>query len=185
MSLLPGLACLLWLLLTAGSALAWWVPHGSRPQPSRTSVLVLVLLAEVVGTAGVALLGAYGAPLEPPWSWFAVVLACSASLLCGGVVTGCALALADGSSRPTGPRVQRTILRGGTWIGALERLALTATLVAGWPEVLVALVAVKAFARYPELKAGPTTGAVERFIIGTFTSLGWAAICAGTLRVMT
>ena len=185
MSLLPGLACLLWLLLCGLSALVWWVPRASQPQLSRTSLLVTVLAVEVVGTAGVALLGAYGPPLEPPWSWLAVVLACSASLLCGGVVTGCVLALADASSRPTGPRVQRVILRGGTWIGALERLALTATLVAGWPEVLLALVAVKAFARYPELKAGPTTGAVERFIIGTFTSLGWAAVCAGTALVLT
>ena len=185
MSLLPGLACLLWLLLCALSALGWWVQRGSRRPLSRTSAFVTVLGVEVLGTAAVALLAAYGTPLEAPWSWFAVVLACSASLLCGGVVTSCVLALADASSRPTGPRVQRTILRGGTWIGALERLVLTATLVAGWPDVLLALVAIKAFARYPELRAGPTTGAVERFIIGTFTSLGWAAVCAGTALVMT
>ena len=95
------------------------------------------------------------------------------------------LALADGSSRSGGPRVQRTILRGGTWIGALERLALTATLVAGWPEGLAAIVAVKAFARYPELKSGQNSGAIERFIIGTFASLGWAAACAGTALVLT
>ena len=185
MNLLAGLACLLWLLLTGLSALGWRAPGDGSPQLSRTPVLALVLVAEVVGTAGVALLAAFGTPLAPPWSWFAVVLACSASLLCGGVVTSCVLALADASSRPGGPRVRRTILRGGTWIGALERLALTATLVAGWPEGLAAIVAVKAFARYPELKAGPTTGAIERFIIGTFTSLGWAAVCAGTAIVLT
>jgi hypothetical protein len=147
--------------------------------------LVAVLGAEVLGTAAVALLGALGPPLPAPWSWFAVVLAATASLLCGGVVTICVLALADASSRLDGPRVQRTILRGGTWIGALERLALTTAMVAGWPEALAAIVAVKAFARYPELKAGPTTGATERFIIGTFTSLGWAAVCAGTVLVLT
>ncbi|CAA9311147.1 MAG: hypothetical protein AVDCRST_MAG61-1729 [uncultured Friedmanniella sp.] len=185
MSLLTGLACLLWLLLTGVSALGWRAPRGSQPRLSRTPVLIAVLLVEVVATGGVALLGALGTPLEPPWSWFAVVLAASASLLCGGVVTSCVLALADASSRPGGPRVRRTILRGGTWIGALERLALTATLVAGWPEGLAAIVAVKAFARYPELKAGPTTGAIERFIIGSFTSLGWAAVCAGTALVLT
>ena len=94
-------------------------------------------------------------------------------------MTICVLALADASSRPDGPRVQRTILRGGTWIGALERLALTTAMVAGWPEALAAIVAVKAFARYPELKAGPTTGATERFIIGTFASVLWSLACAG------
>ncbi|SDS14517.1 hypothetical protein SAMN04488543_1164 [Friedmanniella luteola] len=185
MTLLPGLACLLWVLLTAASVLAWPAPHGRRPRLVRTRALVVVLGVEVLGAGLVALLGASGSPLSTPWSWFAVVLGSAASLLGGGVVTRCVLALADASSRPEGPRVQRTVLRGGTWIGALERLAVTATLVAGWPEGLAAVVAVKAFARYPELRASPTTGAVERFIIGTFTSLGWAAVCAGTVLVLT
>jgi hypothetical protein len=184
-TLLPGLACGLWLLLSGLSVLAWRASQSRRPRLTRTPALVAVLGAEVLGTAAVALLGALGPPLPAPWSWFAVVLAATASLLCGGVVTICVLALADASSRLDGPRVQRTILRGGTWIGALERLALTTAMVAGWPEALAAIVAVKAFARYPELKAGPTTGATERFIIGTFTSLGWAAVCAGTVLVLT
>ena len=185
MTLLPGLACGLWLLLTGLSVLPWCAPLRHRPRPPRTRALVAVLAVEVLGTGVVALLGASGSPLDPPWSWFAVVLGAAASVLCGGVVTTSVLALADTSSSPGGPRVQRTILRGGTWIGALERLALTATLVAGWPEGLAAVVAVKAFARYPELRAGPSTGAVERFIIGTFTSLGWAAVCAGTVLALT
>ncbi len=185
MTLLPGLACLVWLLLCGLSVLAWRAPHHLRPRLTRPRALVAVLAVEVLGTGAVALLGASGSPLSPPWSWFAVVLGVTASLLCGGVVTRCVLALADAPSRPEGARVQRIILRGGTWIGALERLAVTATVVAGWPEGLAAVVAVKAFARYPELKASPTTGAVERFIIGTFTSLGWAALCAGTIAVLT
>ena len=185
MTLWPGLGCALWLLLTALSALAWRGLHRGRVRLTRARPLVALLTAEVVGTAAVAYLGASGPPLTPPWSWFAVGLASAAALVCGGAVTTGVLALADVSSRPDGRRVQRTILRGGTWIGALERLALTATLVAGWPEGLVAVVAVKAFARYPELKAGQNTGAIERFIIGTFTSLGWAAACAGTALVLT
>jgi hypothetical protein len=184
-TLLTGLAALLWLVLTALSVLAWRDPGRRRPRLTRTPALVGVLAAEVLGTAVVALLGALGTPLPAPWSWFAVVLACAASLLCGGVVTSSVLALADASTRTGGPRVQRTVLRGGTWIGALERLALTAVVVAGWPEGLAAVVAVKAFARYPELRASPATGAVERFIVGTFTSLGWAAVCAGTVLVLT
>ncbi|CAA9339125.1 MAG: hypothetical protein AVDCRST_MAG48-3537 [uncultured Friedmanniella sp.] len=185
MTLLTGLAGLLWLLLTALSVLAWRVPLHRRPRLTRTPALVGVLAVEVLGTGAVALLGALGAPLSAPWSWFAVVLGAAASLLCGGVVTSCVLALADASARLDSSRVQRTVLRGGTWIGALERLALTAVVVAGWPEGLAAIVAVKAFARYPELKAGPATGATERFIVGTFASLGWAAVCAGTVLVLT
>lgn len=185
MKLLPGLACALWLLLSGLSVLVWRDPRDRRSRLGRTPGLVTVLAAEVLGTAVVAWLAASGPTLTPPWSWAAVVLAATAAVLCGGVVTSCVLALADAASRPAGVRVQRTVLQGGTWIGALERLALTATLVAGWPEGLAAIVAVKAFARYPELRAGPNTGAVERFIIGTFTSLGWAAVCAGVALVLT
>lgn len=165
--------------------LAWRAPHQRRPRLTRSPALVAVLAVEVLGTGVVALLGASGPPLTAPWSWFAVVLGAAASLLCGGVVTQCVLALADTDPRADGAQAARTVLRGGAWIGALERLALTATVVAGWPEGLAAVVAVKAFARYPELRASPTTGAVERFIIGTFTSLGWAAVCAGTVLVLT
>ena len=73
------------------------------------------------------------------------------------------------------------VLRGGTWIGALERLAIYATLVAGWPEGLAVVLALKGLGRYPELRAaedGVRTGAAERFIIGTFASVLWACGCA-------
>jgi F0F1-type ATP synthase membrane subunit c/vacuolar-type H+-ATPase subunit K len=76
------------------------------------------------------------------------------------------------------------VLRGGAWIGVLERLSLFGTLLAAFPMGLVAIVAVKAFARYPELKTAQATGAIERFIIGTFASLGWAAVCVGLVEVV-
>lgn len=68
-------------------------------------------------------------------------------------------------------------LRGGQWIGWLERLATCATLLAGFPAGLAAIVAVKGLARYPDLKA--SDGTAERFIIGTFTSLLIGAAGAG------
>lgn len=76
------------------------------------------------------------------------------------------------------------VLRGGAWIGALERLAIYATLVAGWPEGLAVVLALKGLGRYPELRAaedGVRTGAAERFIIGTFASVLWACGCAGAV----
>ena len=69
-------------------------------------------------------------------------------------------------------------LRGGQWIGMLERLAVFATLVAGFPEGLAVAMVLKGFARYPEIKAS-TAGAAERFIIGTFVSVLFASACAG------
>ena len=70
-----------------------------------------------------------------------------------------------------------TYLRGGEWIGYLERLAVFGTLLAGFPEGVAVAMVVKSFARYPEIKAS-STGAAERFIIGTFVSVLFACACA-------
>jgi F0F1-type ATP synthase membrane subunit c/vacuolar-type H+-ATPase subunit K len=71
------------------------------------------------------------------------------------------------------------ILRGGAWIGMLERAAVYAAIVAGWPEGIAIVLAVKGLARYPELQAGAASAAAERFIIGTFVSTLFACACAG------
>ena len=79
------------------------------------------------------------------------------------------------------------VLRGGAWIGVLERVAIFATLVAGWPEGLAIVLAVKGVGRYPELGPaadGGSTGAAERFIIGTFTSVLWACGCAAVVLLL-
>lgn len=73
----------------------------------------------------------------------------------------------------------RQILRGGAWIGALERTAIYSAIVAGWPEGIAVVLAVKSLARYPELQAGKKSAAAERFIIGTFVSTLFACACAG------
>lgn len=69
-------------------------------------------------------------------------------------------------------------LRGGAWIGALERTAVYATILAGFPAGIAVVVAMKGLARYPELKVS-SAGAAERFIIGTFLSILLASACAG------
>ncbi|HEY3438414.1 MAG TPA: hypothetical protein VGK35_12075 [Actinotalea sp.] len=82
---------------------------------------------------------------------------------------------------PTGPQA-RDALRGGTWIGVLERLAITASLLAGYPGGIAFVIAVKGLGRYPELRDNP--GASERFVIGTLASMLWAAaVGAGAAAV--
>ena len=61
------------------------------------------------------------------------------------------------------------LLRGGMWIGILERFAVTGAIIAGMPALIAIVVAVKGLGRYPELKEH--AGASERFIIGTLASL--------------
>jgi hypothetical protein len=92
-------------------------------------------------------------------------------------------ALPDGAAqaahpvpRPRGP-ADPDILRGGAWIGVLERAAVAGTLLAGWPEGLAVVLAIKGLGRYNELRSTPA--AAERFIIGSLASGLWAVACVG------
>lgn len=77
-----------------------------------------------------------------------------------------------GSDGPEGPGALAA-LRGGTWIGLLERLATTGALLLGEPTAVAVVVAVKGLGRYPELREYPA--ASERFVVGSLASLTWAA----------
>jgi hypothetical protein len=70
------------------------------------------------------------------------------------------------------------VLRGGMWIGILERLIITGGILVDMPEVVAVVIAVKGLGRYPELRetdAELRGGVAERFIIGTLTSFLVAA----------
>jgi len=80
--------------------------------------------------------------------------------------------------RKVRPATTPGVLRGGTWIGILERLLITGGILVGIPEVIAVVIAVKGLGRYPELReAEPElrSGVAERFIIGTLASFLWAA----------
>lgn len=64
------------------------------------------------------------------------------------------------------------ILRGGAWLGVLERLAITGSLLAGYPYGIAIVVAIKGLGRYAELRDQPV--ASERFVVGTLASLIWS-----------
>ena len=74
----------------------------------------------------------------------------------------------------------REVLRGGTWIGYLERLAVIGAIAVGHFEIIAAVIAIKGLGRFSELDAPE---ARERFIIGTLVSMTWAALC-GALIVL-
>ena len=74
------------------------------------------------------------------------------------------------------------ILRGGAIIGVLERLAVCLAILAGEPVAIAYVVAIKGLGRFAELKETPV--AAERFIIGTLTSLLWAAGVAVLARLL-
>ncbi len=74
------------------------------------------------------------------------------------------------------------ILRGGAIIGVLERLAVCLAILAGQPVAIAYVVAIKGLGRFAELKETPV--AAERFIIGTLSSMLWAAGVAAFTKVV-
>lgn len=104
------------------------------------------------------------------------ILAGALAVAGGGLVTTLVFSFIDGGERV---RQAGQVLRGGAWIGALERLAVFVTVVVGWGPGLAIVLAVKGLGRYPELRNDEDTGVAERFIIGTLTSVLWATACAG------
>jgi hypothetical protein len=158
-------------------------------------VTLLVAVAAVVAVAGLvtrragrvvvcAMLGLLVVALLVGWSVtsyheldkVATVLAGVLAVVGGGLVTGQVFTLVEDPERM---REAGAVLRGGAWIGALERLAVYVALVVGWAPGLAIVLAVKGLGRYPELRNQEDTGVAERFIIGTFTSVLWAVACAG------
>jgi hypothetical protein len=170
------------------------------------SIASLVLLA-VLSALGL-LLTARGERLRPLWgagiltallalsavlAWVAgdppdgvaevaAAAAVLAAVLGGGPVATAVLRAADPAQVGVagGPQ-DPTILRGGAWIGALERAAIAGALLTGSAEALVAVIAVKGLGRFAELRA---PAAAERFIVGTLASGLWAASCVGVALLL-
>lgn len=84
--------------------------------------------------------------------------------------------------RETAAEPTTRILRGGAIIGVLERLAVCLAILAGQPVAIAYVVAIKGLGRFAELKETPV--AAERFIIGTLSSMLWAAGVAAFTKVV-
>lgn len=67
------------------------------------------------------------------------------------------------------------VLAGSVWIGLLERLTVTLSILAAYPEGLAVVVAIKGLGRFYELREHPW--ARERFVVGTLASVAWAGVC--------
>ena len=93
--------------------------------------------------------------------------------IAGGILVG-----VRGDSEDQG--AVQEILRGGTTIGYLERLGVTLGLIAGFPEAIAVVVALKGIGRFSELS---TPAARERFIVGTLASLLWACVIGALVRL--
>jgi len=187
-----AVAVVLAVLAIGMAGAGWWAEAGTRQQRLLTVAMVVALAAVAVLVLVAGPAGAWG----PGASRTLLVLLAALAVAGGGPVAVTVLSVAD---RP--PALERVgtaggsgetdefqepeeseqhedgeVLRGGAWIGSLERLGIFASLAAGWPGGVAVVLAVKGVGRYQELGQ---TGAAERFIIGTFASVLWAGACAG------
>jgi hypothetical protein len=142
-----------------------------------------------VVAAGLLTLGVVLAALPVPIAPLPVTVAVTAAALVAAVLGGdpiTRLALArttfgDEEGEHGGLVDQasgRELLRGGRVIGLLERLAVAGAIVAGFPEALAVIVAIKGVGRFSELENAAVR---ERFIVGTLASWIWAAAAASVV----
>jgi hypothetical protein len=167
-------------LLGAATAFAamGWSPNGSSvgvplSMLALAAAAVVAAVAEDLSTGRVA-------------TTVLVVLAGLLAVIGGGPVTTRIFAIIDRQDDvPQTLDQAGQVLRGGAWIGALERLAVFAGLASGFPEGVAVVLALKGVGRFPDLRAeGRGGAATERFIIGTFASVLWAAACAGVVALV-
>lgn len=166
------------LAATAVASAAGWSTFGRTIWPP-ISLLLLVATATTAAVSGRLETG------DRAVATLIVALAGSAAVLGGGPVTTWVFSFVDrGQTVANSMEQAGSLLRGGAWIGALERLAVFAGLAAGFPEGVAVVLALKGVGRYPDLKADSGGGSTtERFIIGTFTSVLWGAGGAGLVAL--
>jgi hypothetical protein len=184
------------ILLAGVGALAafagWVLPRPILPAAAAAATLAGATLFAVLETE----------PVDDAARAVMLVVAGLLAVLGGGPAATAVFNLADreqagankaNGSRPRGNEIEKEhptlenageVLRGGAWIGALERAAIYVTVVAGWPAGLAVVLALKGLGRYPELRVREDSGAAERFIIGTLASALWAIACAGLALVV-
>jgi hypothetical protein len=145
---------------------------GERRRPLWGAGLLALLLAAA------AVLSWSAGPASDGLGEGAVLMAVLAAVTAGSPVATAVLRAADPTDAGVkGGPADPEVLRGGAWIGVLERAAIAGTLLADWPEGLAVVLAVKGLGRYNELRETPA--ASERFILGTLASSLWATACVG------
>jgi hypothetical protein len=165
-----GAALVLLALVAAGGLVLSGLGERRRASWGAVALVTLLAVAAVLAWTGAA-------PSRGVREGVALA-ALLAAVTGGGPVATAVLRAAD----PTSAGVQGgpgdpDVLRGGAWIGVLERAAVAGSLLADWPEGLAVVLAVKGLGRYNELRTTPA--ASERFILGTLASALWAAACVG------
>ena len=150
-----------------GALLLASLPVGDAPVAFSVVIALAALVLAVIGGGPAAVLALHLATKD------SVAPGSHGGILVGSDTTPAA-GTATNTDAPAAPAAVHEVLRGGLTIGILERLAVAGAILAGFPEALAVVVAIKGVGRFTELASSE---ARERFIIGTFASLIWACAC--------
>lgn len=168
-----------WSAAGASVAAATWVAV-------RTSVGADAAAGVLIAGAAVLLLGGDGpAPAAAVMATVAVgaFLAHASNDVCRDVIRR-ARALPEESDEPGEPPADPSRLRGGRFIGPLERWLIVALALVGAEGVIVGLMAAKGIGRFPEISGDRARGsAAEEFLVGSLVS--WTLAGAGALLIAT
>lgn len=146
--------------------------------------LVTLLLSVVVGSWVVPWVLRRASGGDLPWARYEPLVLPQALEPDGDGGGGSVSNEAEGGAEPPSGTMNPeavAILRGGAWLGILERLAITGALLAGYPYGIAVVVAIKGLGRYAELRDQPI--ASERFVVGTLASLIWS-VATGLLGLI-
>ena len=154
------LACASLLLLTVALCVVASQPLGSRAAKMSAVVGIVVLLA------------------VPANRVVADILAVARRSSRGSetVVAGCQLSQGSGKQGESGDS-----MRGGRWIGPLERILILLLASVEAPAAIAAIVAAKGVIRFPEISQDKAGQKAEEFLIGSFAS--WILAVLGALVI--
>ena len=156
------LACASLLLLTVALCVVASQPLGSRAAKMSAVVGIVVLLA------------------VPANRVVADILAVARRSSRGSetVVAGCQLSQGSGKQGESGDS-----MRGGRWIGPLERILILLLASVEAPAAIAAIVAAKGVIRFPEISQDKAGQKAEEFLIGSFASWILAVLAAVTIHL--
>lgn len=148
---------------------------------THAGAVVLLAVAALVA-AGLAALAVWWAPTRgagpAPVAWAGVLVLFGRP---ANDIVRAALTLARlpvGDEAPLGTAEKGSGLRGGRWIGPLERILLVLLGIAGQGGLAAAVVAAKGVIRFPEISRAQGGEAAEEFLVGSMLSWLLAALAA-------
>lgn len=156
--------------------MAWILPAGEISEIVVSGFMLACLVAD-----GIILLAGDGVTGWGEGGWNVLLLVSGALAVAGGgPLTTSVLSLVDrNNTRSQSTQQAGEVLRGGALIGALERGAIYGSMVAGWPEGLAIVLAIKASPGTPSCAVRTSRHPLRRRRWQSGSSSARSPVCSG------